>query len=165
MTDSRVVTVFPIVELLIAQKKPAEYEELIRNFHLSIRRLATSDGNKSALGKFSLSIIANVDQTPLPFTFNKGQGYDHKGTKTVWLQGAQSGLEKRECTVQLTIFADGEPRVKPLLIFRGKGLRIKKAEREAYDKRVVVRFQSNAWCDEVVMGFRYVEAPSCSRSK
>lgn len=113
--------------------------------HLLIRRMATSDGNETGLGKFSLSTIANVDQTPLSFTFNKGQGYAQKGTKTVWHQGAQSG------PVQLTIFADGEPRVKPLLIFRGKGMRIKKAEKEAYDKRVVVKFQINAWCDEVVM--------------
>ena len=33
----------------------------------------------------------------------------------------QSGLDKRQCTVQLTVFADGEPRVKPLLIFKGLG--------------------------------------------
>ncbi len=36
------------------------------------------------------------------------------------IRGGQTGLEKRQCTVQLTIFADGEPRVKPLLIFKGK---------------------------------------------
>ncbi len=94
-----------------------------------------------------------MDQTPLPFTFNKGQGYDKKGSKTIWHQGAQSGLEKRQCTVQLTIYADGEPRVKPLLIFRGKGVRITKAEKNSYDKRVVVKFQVNAWCDESVMHF------------
>lgn len=134
----------------IAQKKPADHEELIRKFHRSIRRIAASGGCKGGLGKFSLSTIANVDQTPLPFTFNKGQGYDKKGTKTVWHQGAQSSLEKRQCTVQLTIFADGEPCVKPLIIFRGKGKRLTKKEKDSYDKRVV-KFQSNAWCDEVIM--------------
>ena len=131
----------------IAQKKPSDHEEKIRNFHLSIRRVAACKGNSSVgeLGKFSLSTIANVDQTPLPFTFNKGQGYDKKGSKTIWHQGAQSGLEKRQCTVQLTIYADGVPRVKPLLIFRGKGLRITNAEKKDYDRRVLsaikARFQ------------------------
>ena len=37
------------------------------------------------------------------------------------VRGFQSGLDKRQSTVELTLFADGEPRVKPLLIFRGKG--------------------------------------------
>ena len=120
----------------------------VKTTHPFLQCIAASDGSKSGLGKFSFSTVANVDQTPLPFTFNKGQGYDKKGTKTVW---HQSGLEKRQCTVQLTIFADGEPRVKPLVIFRGTGKRISKKEKEAYDKLVVVKFQSKAWCDEVVM--------------
>ena len=60
-------------------------------------------------------------------------------------------LIKRQCTVQLTIFAAGEPCVKPLLIFRGKGLRVSQAERREYDRRVIVKFQENAWCDESVM--------------
>lgn len=48
----------------IAQKTPTDYEEMIQKFHQSIRRIAASDGSKSGLGKFSLSTIANVDQTP-----------------------------------------------------------------------------------------------------
>ena len=38
-------------------------------------------------------------------------------------------MDKRQCTVQLTVFADGEPRVKPLLIFKGTGARIALRER------------------------------------
>jgi len=60
-------------------------------------------------------------------------------------------LDKRQCTVQLTLFADGIPRVKPLVIFRGTGKRIALRERLKYDKRVGVRFQKKAWCDEKVM--------------
>ena len=37
------------------------------------------------------------------------------------------------------------------MIFRGKGLRIKPDERKAWDKRVRVYFQPNAWCDEEIM--------------
>ena len=48
----------------------------------------------------------------------------------MWVRGGSSGLEKRQCTVQLTIFADGEPaQIKPLLIFWGKGLRISLREK------------------------------------
>ena len=65
-----------------------------------------------------------MDQTLLPFCFTDGSTYADTGNRTIWVRGGQSGLDKRQCTVQLTLFADGEPRVKPLLIFRGKGKRI-----------------------------------------
>ena len=106
---------------------------------------------RGALGQFQLSTIANVDQTPLPFSFNAGHGYSQTGAREVWHQGAASGLEKCQCTVQLTLFADGEPQIKPLLIFHGKGKRLPCDERQQYDHRVVVTFQTNAWCDEDVM--------------
>ena len=70
-----------------------------------------------------------MDQTPLQFCFSDGPTYADKGDKTVWVCSVSSGLEKRQCTVQLTIFADGEPKIKPLLIFRGKGLRISLREK------------------------------------
>ena len=53
-----------------------------------------------------------------------------------------------QCSVQLTIFADGVARVRPLVIFRGKGLRITRKEQEAWDRRVQVAFRPKAWCDE-----------------
>jgi hypothetical protein len=37
-----------------------------------------------------------------------------------------------------------------MLIFRGKGLRIKESERAAWDKRVCVKFQAKAWFDRPV---------------
>ena len=66
---------------------------------------------------------------PLPFCFTDGQTYADTGDKTVWVRGGASGLDKRQCTVQLTVFADGEPRVRPLLIFRGLGKRISLREK------------------------------------
>ena len=50
-----------------------------------------------------------------------GETYADTGDKTVWLQSGASGLEKRQCMAQITLFADGESRVKPLLIFKVKG--------------------------------------------
>lgn len=101
---------------------------------------------------FRLSQIANVDQTPLPFAFNQGGTYETTNSwVAVWVAGGSSGLDKRQCMVRLTILADGEPRVKPFIIFRGQGKRIPLQERVKYDKRVTVAFQSNAWCDEKLM--------------
>ena len=71
----------------------------------------------------------------------------------MWHRGCTSGLEKRQCTAQLTVFADGKPRLKPLLIFQGKGLRIAEGKKRQYDECIVVRFQENAWCNEEMMKF------------
>ena len=42
-------------------------------------------------------------------------------------------------------------RVKPLIIFRGKGLSIKSKEQDAWDRRVQVLFQEKACCGEPIM--------------
>ena len=57
----------------------------------------------------------------------------------------------RHCSVQLEIFADGVPRVRTLVIFRAKGLRITHKEQETWGHRVQVAFQPKAWCDESMM--------------
>ena len=85
--------------------------------------------------------IANMDQTPPPFVMNDGKAYAEKGSSEVWCDTHGSGLHKRQCSVQLTIFADRKPQVKPLFIFRSKGLRIKSKEQDAWDQRAQVLFQ------------------------
>jgi len=95
--------------------------------------------------------MANVDQTPLPVTFTNGPTYEEKGAKTVWVQDGSSGLDKCQCTVQLALFADGVPRVKPFVIFKGTGKRISLRERLKYNRHIGVKFQEKAWCDESCM--------------
>ena len=90
-----------------------------------------------------------MDQTGSPFIIDDGKTYDSKGSKDAWCKSGQPGLDKRQCTVELTVFADGVPRINLLLIFRGKGLRMKNTEKQQWDRRVHVA--SNAWCDEDVM--------------
>ena len=92
-----------------------------------------------------------MDQTLLPFIYDDGKTYATKGSKDGSCATGPSGLDKRQCTAQLTVFGDGVPRVRPTLIFRGKGLRIKEDERKQWDRHVNVTFQPNAWCDEEVM--------------
>ena len=92
-----------------------------------------------------------MDQTLLPFVLNDGKTFDKKGVKEVCAQSGQSGLDKRQATVQLTVFADGVDRVRPTVIFRGKGLRISAKEKQSYDRRVKVMYQEKAWCDQEIM--------------
>ena len=108
----------------VSQKPADNMRGAILGFHSTIREVASEGERKGPLGQFQLHQVANIDQTPLPFCFFEGETYANTGNKTVWVWGAASGLEKRQCAAQLTLFADGQPREKPLLIFRGKGKRI-----------------------------------------
>ena len=48
-----------------------------------------------------------MDQTPLPFVLDDGKTYADKGSSETWCVSGSSGLDKRQFSVQLTIFADG----------------------------------------------------------
>ena len=56
-------------------------------------------------------------KTPLPFCFADGPIYAETGNSTVCVRGGGSDLEKRQCTVQPTLFVNGKARVKLLIIF------------------------------------------------
>lgn len=43
--------------------------------------------------------------------------------REVWDRSSHTGVDKRPCSVQLTVFGDGEFHLRPTLIFRGEGLR------------------------------------------
>jgi hypothetical protein len=90
------------------------------------------------VGRFKLSEIANMYQTPIAFEFLSGRTYDFKGNKTVWIKEQRSGWDRRQATAQLCLFADGIPRVKVLLIFHGDpaGDSRRRKEEKLYDSRV-----------------------------
>jgi DDE superfamily endonuclease len=134
-----------------AQCLPENHRAKIQSFHQFIRKKSSEPGVTRDLGRYVLGNVANMDQTPLQFEFLSGKTYEPRGAKSVWLKSQGSGLEKRQATVQLTIHADGIPRTKPLLVFRGKGKRITELETRQYDHRVVVQFQKQAWVDSEVM--------------
>ena len=128
----------------VSQKSPSQLKASVEKFHAKLLR-------ERKRGTFRLCDIANMDQTPLPFVLDDGKTYDAKGSTEIWFTSGKSGVDKRQCTVQLTIFGDGIPRVRPTVIFRGKGKRIKPDEKKNWDKRVKVYFQPKAWCDESIM--------------
>ena len=78
-----------------------------------------------------------MDQTPLPFILDDGTTYEHQGSKDVCCKSGAPGLEKRQATAQIIAFADGIPRVKPLMILKGKGLIITAEDKKAWDSRVL----------------------------
>ena len=86
-----------------SQKAPSDLEPVIKKFHSYLSRLQSS-------GDYQDGDIANIDQKSLPFILDDGKTYDIKGVKEVWAQSGQSGLDKRQATVQLTVFADGVDR-------------------------------------------------------
>ena len=87
---------------------------------------------------------------PLPFVIDDNRTYEMTGADKVWIASGQSGLEKFQCNIQLTIFANGSA-LPPLLIFHGKWLQINPAEKKQWDRRIKVSFQPKAWCDETIM--------------
>ena len=94
-----------------------------------------------------------MDQTPIAYEFLSGHCYDFKGAKTVWIKTHRSGWDYRQATLMLYVSADGIPRCKPLLIFKGKdGVKNNSIRKEMtkYDKGVVVQWNSKAYFNSIV---------------
>ena len=127
-----------------AQKDPQSFSYLIPEFHLKVLRTRRR-------GTYQVKDIANMNQGPLPVVMNDGKMHADKGSPEVRCATHGSGLDKRKYSVQLTIFAARKPRVKPLVIFWAKRLRIKSKEQDALDRRVQVLFQEKALSAEPVM--------------
>jgi DDE superfamily endonuclease len=142
-----------------AQRPPEDFRQKIENWLQFNRRnmviLPTSDCGIARIpevptvGRFKLSQIANMDQTPIAFEFLSGRTYDFKGASTVWIKEQRSGWDRRQATLQVCVFADGINRCKPLLIFHGHPIGDKRriAEEKLYDCRVHTAFNKTAWAD------------------
>ena len=89
-------------------KKPAEAEIILRKFHKHLLRLKKRR-------KYKLADTASINQTESSFITDDKKTYDVTNSKDTWCKSGQSGLEKRQCGVQLTVFADG---ISPFSPFR-----------------------------------------------
>jgi len=139
-----------------ASKRPADWYVAIlalARFNQRNSQVRPHDQNGlgdtvEAVGRYLLGQICNMDQTPLPFEFLSGQTYEQKGSKTVWIKGTTSGWDKRQATLQLTVFADAGMRVVPLIFFKGKGVGPSiLCEMSHYDPRVKVKFNPMAYAN------------------
>jgi hypothetical protein len=94
---------------------PDDKVQAIQSFHNEIRKVAAlSDGDEQqSVGRFKLCQIANMDQT----LFHKQRyicRYRRQNCMDSWRSFGYG-----QASVQVTLFADGEARVKPLVIFKG----------------------------------------------
>ena len=103
----------------------------------------------SKWGRWTPERRYNVDQVPCPFIIDQEITYEQQGSSIVWISQPGNGLDKRQCTLQLTICADDPQRVPPAVIFRGKG-NIPKSEIDLYSQRVHVYWQEKGWMDSNV---------------
>ena len=81
------------------QTDPKKLAPAITKFHSKLLRVRRR-------GVYQTKDIANTDQTPLPFVLDDGKTFADKGSSKVRRVSGSSGLDKRQCSVQLTIFAD-----------------------------------------------------------
>ena len=93
--------------------------------------------------------IINMDQTPVPFTFNSKRTLELVGRRTVNVR--KSTNDTKRATFAMTVTASGKI-LKPLLVFKGKpGGRIETREFSAYPDEILYACQDNAWMDESLM--------------
>ena len=105
--------------------------------------------NVPVVGRIKLLEICNMDQSPLLFEYLKGYTYAKKGDRIVYIKEGKSGYDKRQCILQIAIFANSVLQCKPLLMFKGKlkGDNCKKAKQKKYYPGVVVIFNEKAWAN------------------
>ena len=141
------------------RKYPKEHyrNDLMKWHGVTRERLVRSglnDDYDSKWGRFRPSNRFNVDQSPLPFVIDHKRTYEviekkEQRYNKVWIQQQGTGLDKRQCTLQVCVRAEGK-QPKLAIIFRGTGKGIKQTERMAYHPDVDIYFQKNTWADTAV---------------
>ena len=125
-----------------SQKDPRETATDAKDFVESVR------GKLTELCRHQ-DFIINMDQTPVPFTYNAKKTLEVVGRRTVHVR--KSTGDTKRATFAMTVTASGKV-LKPLLIFKGKaGGRIEKREFPTYPSEILYACQENAWMDENLM--------------
>ena len=117
-------------------------------------RTGVLDNYHPKWGHFLPAQRFNVDQSPLPFAIDVKRTYEQiipgskeNQNKKIWVSQPFSGANKRQCSLNICFRPDGnQPRI--AVIFRGQGISISDAEKQAWDKDVDVYFQKCAWADQ-----------------
>ena len=129
------------------QEKEHFLEKMVK-WHASLCERLIRTGQSNAqydqkCGYFKPSQRYNVDQSPLPFSYEYRKTYGSSETdRKVWVSQQNANSGKRFCTLNICFRPDGgQPRVS--IIFRGQGLRLSQTEKQAWDEDVGVYFQAN----------------------
>ena len=127
-----------------SQRSPAETAADAIDFMTSVARPKVLDQASR-----HPDYILNMDQTPIPFTYNAKKTLEVVGRRTVHVR--KSTNDTKRATFAMTVTASGKV-LKPLLVFKGApNGRIVKNEFPGYTRDVIYACQDNAWMDERVM--------------
>ena len=113
----------------------------LMDWHMNTRERLVKSGNDitydAKWGRFLPSQRFNVDQSPMPFAIDSKRTYhlyepgEDQNKSKVWISQPGSGLDKRQCTLQICFRPEGQ-QPKIAIIFRGKGKRISQDEKDAW---------------------------------
>ena len=102
----------------------ATREPTLRGFHQEVMRLQKTRGlnvRNEVYGRFGPNAIWNMDQVPFAFVRGNRKSYNLKNS-FCWVKNqGPSGIEKRMCTIVMTLRAYGAQLVKPFILFKGRG--------------------------------------------
>ncbi|EEU38504.1 uncharacterized protein NECHADRAFT_88606 [Fusarium vanettenii 77-13-4] len=141
-------------------KRPEDYIDVVNRFLRFIRRISTLRFQSRAITmilnspkrRFYRRLILNLDETPIPFEYLDGFTWEIRGAKSVSGKSDRSGWNKRQATLILYIFADGEFRLRPTIIFHGtptdEGGQNYEKEQHLYSPDVDVEFNKTAYNNE-----------------
>lgn len=112
------------------------------------------DWHDEIWGRFPPERRYNMDQVPLPFVIDQNTTYtDAEDTHVHIRSPGADGLDKRQYTMHICVNAgtgsDADGYID--MVARGKGTRISKAEKLAWNDEIPVRWQRCAWVDRPVM--------------
>jgi hypothetical protein len=126
-----------------SQRSPTETAAEAIDFMMTIARPKVNQPHRHP------DFIINMDQTPIPFTFNSKSTLETAGRRTVHIR--KSTNDTKRATFAMTTTASGLI-LKPLLVFKGapKG-RIARKEFPNFPPDMIYTCQGNAWMDEGVM--------------
>ena len=126
-----------------SQRSPNETAADAQDFMTTVARPKVAQPCRDA------AFIVNMDQTPVPFTFNPSRTLELIGRRTVHVR--KSTNDTKRATFAMTVTASGKV-LTPLVVFKGKpGGRIAQREFPTYPKEMLYACQENAWMDEKVM--------------
>ena len=98
------------------QEDKSNFAEKLRQWHLGVREGLIKSGSSmpsfdSKWGRFKPHQRFNVDQVPLPFVLDKKTTYERplSQNQKCWIAMPGSGLDKRQCTLQICFSPEGNP--------------------------------------------------------
>src|SRR6266496_4380022 len=122
----------------ISQKLPENYIGLQSEFlsYILFRRREH---------QYPLSLIANMDETPMSFNLPNNTTVEQRGTKTISI--LSTGHERSNFTVVLACIADGT-KLPPVIIFK-----LVNIPRKEFPDGVIIRANPKGWMNEDEMGW------------